>query len=394
MRVCFISPYPPQHHAVARYTKDLIRTLQETEPGLRISVISHAHTGPEIIDNVNIVRILERKSPFYFAAVLPWILRIKPDVVHVQHDYYAFGGTTNISLALLIVLLKLCSIPTVVTMHEVYPKPELSERSRCKALARYLIFKTQTLIVCKCSGALIVHTNLSRTILQREFGAKRVTTIPHGTRTFATKIPPEDAKKKLNLDGKRVILCFGSLRAGKGLEYAIESMVAVIERAPDAVLLLAGAVAPGSAGYIERLSDLSRKLGVENSVIFTKRYVEEEELPLYFSAADIVILPYLGQFRSGSGVLHLAASYAKPIVASDVGEAAETLRRCEAGILVPQADNSALANALIKLLPDESTRAQMGQNLHTYLVGRSSWENIAETTLRVYRNLISGKNGA
>lgn len=363
--------------------------MRETEPGLQISVISHVHSGPKVTDSVNITRVLRREKPFHFEIALPSILRLKPDLIHVQHDYYAFGGTTNISLALLIVLLRLWRIPTIVTMHEVYPKPELSERSRYKALARHLIFKTQTLIICRWAGAVIVHTNLSKRTLLREFGAKRVTTIPHGTRTPTTRIPSEDAKRALNLAGKRVILCFGSLRAGKGLEYAIASMVTVAKASPDAILLLAGAVAPGNAGYLERLSDLSHRLGLKNSVVFTKRYVEEEELPAYFSTADIVILPYLGQFRSGSGVLHLAASYAKPVVASDAGEAAEVLRGCEAGVLVPQADSSALADALIKLLTDEPIRARMGQNLHTYLVSRSSWRTIAEATLRIYRSLVS-----
>ena len=235
---------------------------------------------------------------------------------------------------------------------------------------------------------MIVHTELSKTVLERQFSAKQVMVIPHGTRTSVPRLSSDEAKKALHLEGRKVVMSFGSLRPGKGLEYVIESMAIVTKRLSEAVLILAGDLAPGYRGYLEQISNLSHRLGVADCVVFTGRYVEEEELPLYFSAADAIILPYLGQFRSGSGVLHLAASYGKPVVASDVGEAAEVLRRCAGGMLVPQADSISLADALTTLLLDEPGRAKMGLDLQKYVIGSSSWRITADATLKTYRNSV------
>jgi glycosyltransferase involved in cell wall biosynthesis len=387
MRICFVGAYPPERYGVGVYTQNLIQGLRKIAPNSEITVLSRLHSGPEVSNGTRVLRVMDTRQRLFSLPLFRWILQTRPDVVHIQHEYYAFGGTANVNAALLVVLLKLCSIPLVVTMHEVLRTPKLSTRSWWKAIARHLIHKTQTFLICRCAARTIVHTDLSRTTLEREFLAKRVVVIPHGTRTDVRRLDPEQAKKALHLEGRKVILSFGSLRPGKGLEYAIESIASVRERIQQATLVLAGTVAPGTGRYLEDLWSLSHKLGLEDCVVFTGRYVAEEEVSLYFSAAEAVILPYLGQFRSGSGVLHLAASYAKPVVASDVGEAAEVLRQCTGGILVPQADSSALADALTRLLLDEPTRVKMGQSLYNHMVSLSSWESAAEQTLKIYRTL-------
>ena len=388
MRICVIGAYPPEKYGVGVYTRDLVRSLKEIDPSLEITILSRVYNGPNTLDGARVLRVIDTSRPLFFLSLLGQILRIRPDIAHVQHEYYAFGGTSNLNTALFVVLMRLCFVPLVVTMHEVYRTPELSARSRWKALARYLLFKIQTLLICRCSTSMIVHTELSKTVLERQFSAKQVMVIPHGTRTSVPRLSSDEAKKALHLEGRKVVMSFGSLRPGKGLEYAIESMAIVTKRLSEAVLILAGDLAPGYRGYLEQISNLSHGLGVADSVVFTGRYVEEEELPLYFSAADAIILPYLGQFRSGSGVLHLAASYGKPVVASDVGEAAEVLRRCAGGMLVPQADSISLADALTTLLLDEPGRAKMGLDLQKYVISSSSWRITADATLKTYRNSV------
>ena len=75
-------------------------------------------------------------------------------------------------------------------------------------------------------------------------------------------------------------------------------------------------------------------------------YVPDKMIPLYFSAANVVVLP--STRASQSGIAHIAMSFGKQIIVSDVGGLAESMRNYSGAILVPPGDSDAIKKELIK----------------------------------------------
>jgi glycosyltransferase involved in cell wall biosynthesis len=106
-----------------------------------------------------------------------------------------------------------------------------------------------------------------------------------------------------------------------------------------------------------------------------------------FRRADAVVLPYLRSERLDfSGVLATALAFSKPAVISDVGGFRE-LAETGAALLVPPADRGALAAALSRLLGEPQTREQLASAARVAAEGPYSWEQAAEKTLALYREL-------
>lgn len=188
---------------------------------------------------------------------------------------------------------------------------------------------------------------------------------------------PADAKRHLGLDGKRVVLFFGYIRPYKGLATLIEAFARL--DASDAVLLIVGECYENP----ERYHRLIAASGVADRIGWIAEYVPNEDVPLYYTAADVVVLPY----HSGtqSGVQRIAFAFGKPVVVTDVGGLAEDVRRYDAGLVVPPHDAAALAAALEHMLA--------GTSLDRFAAGarraaeQTRFERIAETIERLARTL-------
>lgn len=148
------------------------------------------------------------------------------------------------------------------------------------------------------------------------------------------------AKNALGLDGP-VMLFFGFIRKYKGLEYLIRAMPEVL-RDITAQLLIVGEFWEDRAPYLKMI----KELGLGRSVTVVDRYVPNEEVGLYFSAADVVVLPYADATQSA--VVSLAYAFDKPVITTGVGGLPEVVTDGETGFVVPPRDSEALAAAIVK----------------------------------------------
>lgn len=159
---------------------------------------------------------------------------------------------------------------------------------------------------------------------------------------------PETAKAALGLRDQRVILFFGYIRPYKGLATLIEAFA----RCPleSTQLLIVGECYEDP----QRYRQLIATSGVANRIHWIAEYVPNEKVPLYYTAADVVVLPY----HSGtqSGVQRIAFAFGKPVIVTDVGGIAEDVRSYNAGIVVPPGDAEALSAAIEAMLEDASLR--------------------------------------
>jgi glycosyltransferase involved in cell wall biosynthesis len=155
-------------------------------------------------------------------------------------------------------------------------------------------------------------------------------------------MPRDEARARLGLgQDEPVLLFFGFVRRYKGLRNLIRALAAVREQLP-ARLLVVGEFWEDERPY----RDLVRQLDLEGAVEFHNTYVPNEEMAVYFSAADAVVLPYLEATQSG--VAQIALGFEKPVIATSVGGMAETIADGQTGLIVPPGDNAALSAAIVR----------------------------------------------
>ena len=153
------------------------------------------------------------------------------------------------------------------------------------------------------------------------------------------------AKRSLGLDGP-VILFFGFVRKYKGLEYLIRAMPEVL-RSVQVNLLIVGEFWEDKEPYLKTIEEL----GLQGNIEIVDRYVPNEEVGLYFSAADVVVLPYIDATQSA--IVSLAYAFDKPVITTAVGGLPEVVSDGETGFIVPPKDSEALAAAIVRYFRED-----------------------------------------
>lgn len=161
----------------------------------------------------------------------------------------------------------------------------------------------------------------------------------------------EDLREQFGLHkGDRAIGFVSKLWEGKGHEVAIQAMASVVERVPRAKLVLVG------EGLLEqRLRDMSRRLGIQDAIIFGGFHTRIADITSLF---DLCILP---SFFEGMGrVLLEAGACGKPVVASNVGGIPDVVDDGVTGFLVPPGDSLSLSRKILRLLEEPHLAHRMG----------------------------------
>lgn len=199
-----------------------------------------------------------------------------------------------------------------------------------------------------------------------------------GLAELGSSLSREDACRRLSLDpGKPVALFFGFVRPYKGLRYLLEAMPAVLDRV-DLQLLIVGEFWHDKQAYL----DLIAQLEIDRALTIVDRYVPNEELGLYFGAADVVVLPYVTVTQSA--VAQLAYGFDKPVIATHVGDLPEVVQDGRSGLIVPPADPDALAAALERFFVEDMA-VQMRDGVRAKRE-QFSWARIEEIVDAVVRN--------
>lgn len=167
-----------------------------------------------------------------------------------------------------------------------------------------------------------------------------------------------------------VVLFFGTWTAYKGIDVLLDSFPEVRRRVPAARVVLAG----GVAGI--DLTALQSRAAAIPGVELRPGYIDREQVPVLFRQARVVVTPY--RRASQSGVVHLAYTFDRPVVASAVGDIPLVVRDGETGLLVEPGDPSALAEALVTLLLDPECARRLGEAGAAWLATESSWDRVAE----------------
>jgi glycosyltransferase involved in cell wall biosynthesis len=150
----------------------------------------------------------------------------------------------------------------------------------------------------------------------------------------------DDVRKRLGLT-RPTLLFFGYVRAYKGLDRLLRAMPEVLARV-DAELLIVGEFYDDRARY-ERIIE---ELNISARVKIVAEHVPDERVGDYFTAADVVVLPYVSATQSG--ITQIAFAFGLPVISTNVGGLPEVVRDGETGYIVPPEDETALAGAIVR----------------------------------------------
>jgi glycosyltransferase involved in cell wall biosynthesis len=219
---------------------------------------------------------------------------------------------------------------------------------------------------------LIVQSQFARDEILRDFPAdKRISVVPH------IQIG-QNAASASTLDDRPLVLFFGRIWDYKGLEYLIRAEPLITASVPEAHILI--------AGQGEDFSRYSRMMVHPDRFIVDNEFISDERATEYFARASVVVLPYIE--ASQSGVISMASTAAKPVVASAVGGLPEMVEDGRTGYLVLPRNVSQLAGCINRLLLDHDLRDWMGANARRKIEAECSPDVIAKATLAVYRRAI------
>ncbi len=172
------------------------------------------------------------------------------------------------------------------------------------------------------------------------------TEIAHPSYAYFTfgKLETEEAKRKIGVAG-RMILFFGYVRPYKGVHFLLDAFAKVREKV-NAKLVVVGEFYEPKEPYKEQIG----RLKLDRDVMLVDRYVSDEEVGMFFSAADVVTLPYTSATQSG--VIQIAFAFHKPVISTAVGGIPEVVKDGVNGILVPPSDSDALGAAMDKFFAE------------------------------------------
>jgi len=179
------------------------------------------------------------------------------------------------------------------------------------------------------------------------------------------------ARQRLGLgDYEHVVLFFGFVRPYKGLQDLLGALPRVLEQMP-VTLLVAGEFWEGKANCLEQI----KRLGLDAHVQILDEYIPDEEIGMYFAAADLVALPY--RSVTGSGILQIAFGVGKPVVAARVGALATDVQHEQTGLLVPPQAPQAMADAITRFFQDNALRSRLEANVSVEQ-DQFAWARLAE----------------
>lgn len=184
---------------------------------------------------------------------------------------------------------------------------------------------------------------------------------------FGNVMEKQTARNGLGLREEKVILFFGYVRAYKGLDLLIDAMPRILAR-QKVKLIIVGEFYDDEKKYRNQVA----RLNLTEHVHMVSEFVPNEKVSLYFSAADVVVLPY--KSATQSGIVQLAYHLNKPCIVTDVGGLAEVVLHEKTGFVVPPDDPEAIAEAVLRFY-SENREDEFSQNVEREKL-KYSWENM------------------
>ncbi len=381
-RVAFLGDYVPRLCGIATFTRDLCEAVSaaggiaECYAGA-VNDRAEGYVYPPRVK----FQIQERDVDSYRRAA-DWLNFRNTDVLSVQHEFGIYGGPAGSHL---LALLKEVRMPVVTTLHTVLQSPNDAQR-------RVMLDLVQR------SARLAVMAEKGAEILCATYGVERekIAVIPHGIPDIECH-QSSAAKGQFGVEGRTVLLTFGLLGPGKGIEHVIEALPEIVKAHPEVVYIILGATHPHLVAregerYRIGLEWLAEERGVKEHVIFYNQFVPPEDLEQFIRATDIYLTPYLNEGQITSGTLAQVFGAGKAVISTPYWHARELLTDGR-GTLVPFADAGAIAAAVKDYLSHPEKLESTGRA--AWEAGRRMiWPAVAQRYLETFSDVCAEERSA
>jgi glycosyltransferase involved in cell wall biosynthesis len=405
IKICLIAAFPPSIRPLNEYSLHLAREIvRHTEVELTIladeiddyQFATDAEGNPADaeqawqVPEVTVIRCWKFGSLSTPLRLLNTIRQLKPDVVWFNLVFSTFGSLDHPLAAFaglsVPALTRAAGFYTHITLHHITEHLDFASIgvSREKFYRKGTDVATRALL--KAHSVSVLLSDYRRT-LRTKYSAQNILVGTHGT--FATIPRPPDLTKRGNPDLR--ILAFGNWGTYKRLERLVEAFPSVLERIPNARLIVAGGNHPAAVGYWESI----REMQPLDLPIEFLGYVPQKDVPKLFRTSSVLVMPYDSSTGS-SGPAHQACEYGVPIVCADISDF-----RCMAMdddmsiIFYKVGDAGDLAEKLLSVLESPELQRQMSE--HNYQAGvQMTMATVARNYLRWFelhrvKRTIAGK---
>jgi len=360
MRLCIVSPLPPEISGVGQYGWNVTHGLAGTGHFRAITVLTGdnpATSGdsPRASGPVSVRRVWSRDDPQVITRLLRAIKAERPDVLWFNLGFTVFGASRVINFFGLSapMLARRMGFPVVITLHEIFEAAQLNtlglRNGHITAFGAYTATRMllQATVVC-------VTLQRYQAELEARYGARNVHHLPIGAYTA-----PELLARPLEAPPHNILI-FATFAPYKGLPLLLQAFEQVKQNFPkgEVTLTVAGSDHPRFPGYLAAMrASMNGASGIH--WLGTQ---SESELREAFARASVVVAPYLATTGSSS-VIHRAAAFGRPLVVSDLPEmrvlAQEEHLRMD---YTPPGEVAALADSLTRLLSDPKRQTEMAQH--------------------------------
>jgi len=383
MKICHITTYwPTCNFGHTHYTENLIRGMRSHQQE-KHHILAAQPADAVDTDAYQCIPCFQVGSD-YVGSIVAAAKNVRPDVAIIQHSPDLFGDDNRLSR--LVAELTALGIHPVVNSHSIYPenqrsgyRPGGTAADFDRALAEHV-------------SLISVHSErMKADLLARGIPAEKVMVLPHGSKAMEERDVAESRRKlQIPVDAK-VVLFFGYIWLGKGIDFLLSVFAQVARRIPEAFLFVGGHTRSKKySAYVSYLKARAWMLGFGGRSRFWGDFVPEEMVPFIYSASDVVAMPYRQDYSSVSGVVHQTSGIGKLMLCSRISKFDEVTTAIDPALTLPPDDRDAWAEAMIRLLTDETWAAEMKQKIKLF-AERTSWTNVGKMHLDAYAKLLEGK---
>ncbi|MXO99605.1 glycosyltransferase [Altererythrobacter xixiisoli] len=368
LTVALIGNFPPRKCGIATFTDDIVQTLARYHPEVTLRNCAIQNSTDPVAHDAMFAELLKDDRAAY-ADLAQAINRDQPDMVWLQHEYGIFGGPDG---EYVLDLVDRIAAPLVLTLHTILRDPSPGQERIMRRLVA-------------CASQVMVMNRGGRDLLIEKYGQDpaRVSVIEHGAPDHPLRLSTQAVPGT-----PRILMTFGLLSPGKGLETAIEALPAIVARHPEVIYRIVGVTHPNEVrhngeAYRDSLRALADRLGVAHHIEWVDRFVDTPDLVDMLEACDIYLTPYPNLQQSTSGTLSYAVALGRAVVSTPYAHARELLGDI-GGMLVEPHDPVGISAAVNELLDDPERLADL--QTRTYQRGRSTvWQHFADGA----RNLLN-----
>ncbi|MBU3924195.1 MAG: glycosyltransferase [Nanoarchaeota archaeon] len=380
--ICFLGNFPPKECGIATFTQDLSSAINKKfNPQLKSRIIAlnddnHTH---DYDDNV-IIEINKDDIDDYIETAKKINKMDEIKLICIQHEFGIFGGDHGNHI---LPFLEIINKPIAVIFHSVLPNPDTAIKRIVKSL-------------CEKSSATIVMAKKAIEILKDDYGIdeEKIFFIPHGIPSVPF-VDQESYKQKIGVQGKTLISTFGLLSRGKGMEYMIRAMPAIIKKHPNVQYLIIGETHPvvrreEGESYRNELMREVKKLGLKDHVKFYNKFLSLKEIVEHLLATDIYACTNLDKNQIVSGTLSYALGCGRIVVSSPIEYAKEFLSE-DRGMIVKDRSPESYAEKIDTILSDRDLKKLIERKAYSYS-RPMTWQNVAISYRKIFNKILKLKN--